>query len=341
MKSTKILLTTAILLLLFGVALLSFTACSLGDNFLGIFYDNVKRTVEVADNFESIVVELATSDVNLLPSEDEVCRVVSFDEKNNNYTVTVEDGVLKVSYTDERKWYDCVNISLDRSYVNIYLPRSEYETLAVEASTADVYVPSEFSFETVSVSVSTGSVYLAPSASGLIEVETSTGDISLFDLTAASINLSVSTGKIDITNVRAESAIRFDVDTGSAHLSDVECATLSSDGTTGDLYMDNVRVTDVFHASRSTGDITVAHSYAGQIRIQTSTGDVTFDLSDADQIDVETDTGDVEGVLLTPKIFIPRTSTGRIDVPETTSGGICRVTTSTGRIILKIAESNG
>jgi hypothetical protein len=46
----------------------------------------------------------------------------------------------------------------------------------------------------------------------------------------------------------------------------------------------------------------------------------------------------VTGSLLTDKVFIAQTSTGKINVPETTAGGQCRVSTDTGDILLTIAE---
>ena len=51
---------------------------------------------------------------------------------------------------------------------------------------------------------------------------------------------------------------------------------------------------------------------------------------------VETDTGDVRGSLLTEKTFIVQTDTGSVDVPETTTGGKCEITTDTGDIEIEI-----
>ena len=53
---------------------------------------------------------------------------------------------------------------------------------------------------------------------------------------------------------------------------------------------------------------------------------------------VETDTGDVRGTILTSKIFFAKSDTGDEDVPETTTGGICRIKTDTGDIKIRIKE---
>lgn len=70
--------------------------------------------------------------------------------------------------------------------------------------------------------------------------------------------------------------------------------------------------------------------------IKRSTGDVTFDGCDATEIFVETDTGNVKGSLLTDKVFIAQTDTGRVDVPKTVNSGKCEICTDTGDIKIDI-----
>lgn len=77
---------------------------------------------------------------------------------------------------------------------------------------------------------------------------------------------------------------------------------------------------------------------SGAFSIERSTGDVEFDGSDADEITVKTSTGDVRGTLKSEKVFLTDTSTGWINVPKTTSGGRCEITTSTGNIDIAILK---
>ncbi|MBO7292438.1 MAG: DUF4097 family beta strand repeat protein, partial [Clostridia bacterium] len=103
-------------------------------------------------------------------------------------------------------------------------------------------------------------------------------------------------------------------DTG---LADVTCANLTSTGSTGGIEMENVIA-------------------SGKMSITRSTGDVEFYSCDAAEIFMKTTTGDIEGSLLTDKIFMTKSSTGAIEVPRTTSGGVCDITTSTGDIEIEI-----
>ena len=61
-----------------------------------------------------------------------------------------------------------------------------------------------------------------------------------------------------------------------------------------------------------------------------------FDGCDAGELLVHTDTGDVSGSLLSEKIFIVRTDTGKISVPASVSGGRCEITTDTGDIKINL-----
>ena len=51
---------------------------------------------------------------------------------------------------------------------------------------------------------------------------------------------------------------------------------------------------------------------------------------------MKTDTGDVTGSLLSDKIFLAESDVGSVDVPKTTTGGVCEIRTDTGKIAITI-----
>lgn len=71
---------------------------------------------------------------------------------------------------------------------------------------------------------------------------------------------------------------------------------------------------------------------AEQLSIERSTGHVAFTGCDAGEIHVKTDTGNVAGSLLSEKVFLTESGVGLVDVPKTTSGGVCEIRTDTGNI---------
>ena len=161
-------------------------------------------------------------------------------------------------------------------------------------------------------------VYLPKSEFGALSVGNKTGDIEIAGgFTFGEINIGCSTGNVEMTSVNCEGKIQIGVTTGNATLTNVTCKSLISNGSTGGISLINVTASEEFSVERSTGN-------------------VTFQRCDAAKITVVTSTGNVTGTLLSDKIFITDSSTGKIDVPKTVSGGECNIKTSTGNIEIRI-----
>ena len=75
--------------------------------------------------------------------------------------------------------------------------------------------------------------------------------------------------------------------------------------------------------------------------IKNNTGDIEFEECDAPVITMENMTGDIEGTLLTEKQFDAKTTTGRVNVPESSGEGSCKLRTNTGNIQVEIVQERG
>ena len=282
--------------------------------------DSVKydtKTYEINEKFGSISIKTDTSDIVFLPSEDEKCKVVCYEEEKVKHSVSLEGGVLTVNSVDTRKWYDYIGIYSKSTKITVYLPEDNYSSLVIKESTGDIDIPNNFKFESIDVSLDTGDVKCYASASGAIKITATTGDVSVANISAALLELSVSTGKVKVSGVTCEGDIKIDASTGKSNLSDIVCKSFISSASTGDIFLKNVIAKEKLYIERSTGD-------------------VEFEACDAAEIYVRTSTGDVEGSLLTDKVFITETSTGDVEVPKSTAGGRCEITTSTGDIEITV-----
>lgn len=317
-KAMKIWLIIAIALVVVGAGVFTAALAACGWDFSKLSTVQFEtNTYSGTDRITGIRVDTDTADIRFAPSEDGQWKVVCHEAEKMNHTVSVKNGILTIKVVDEREWYDHIGIWIGSETVTIYLPEQEYASLVIRESTGDVEVPKAFRFGTIDINVSTGAVRNYASATGVIKITASTGDIHVEDVSAASMELSVTTGHVTGRGLTCEGKLSVGVSTGDAQLTDVKCENFTSDGSTGDIVLKDVIAT-------------------GKMSIDRSTGDVKFDACDAAEILVETSTGNVTGSLRSDKIFIARASTGDVDVPATTSGGKCQITTSTGDIRIRI-----
>ena len=319
-EKTKKWLIVATVLVILGAIIFGGAMMTLGWDFSKLSTVKYNTAVHTfLDEIKHISIDTDTADITFVPTADGNTKVVCYEREKENHIVSLVGDTLTIELRDGRRWYEHIGIGFETPKITVYLPQEVYGALTVETKTGSVTVPKDFSFEKMDIRGSTGSVNIAASASGAVKVKTSTGDITVNNISAGSMELSVSTGRITATGVDCKGDITTNVSTGKVSLTDVKCENLSSEGDTGSLTLKNVIANQAFTIERSTGD-------------------VNFDRCDAAQITVETDTGHIQGSLLSEKVFIARTDTGRVDVPDTTSGGKCQLTTDTGNIKIQLAK---
>jgi DUF4097 and DUF4098 domain-containing protein YvlB len=302
-------------LIVFGGLMFTLSSCASGWSFGG---KREQKINTVTEDFHGIVIESDTADISILPSEDGSCKVVAYDIKKINYSVNVEDGILKIKLEDTRKWFEKI-FNMGSGSLTVYLPESEYASLSISEDTGAIKVSDSFTFGKIDIDLSTGDTEIYADVTDALKISGSTGDIKVEDITCGSLSVAVSTGDVNLSGINCSGDVSVEVSTGDSKLSNVTCINFNADGDTGDLRMTNVIAT-------------------GKFDIERETGDVKFNRCDASEIYVKTDTGDVTGTLLSEKIFITKTDTGNIRVPESFSGGKCKIETDTGDIKISIEQ---
>lgn len=131
------------------------------------------------------------------------------------------------------------------------------------------------------------------------------------------ISVAVTTGKVSITGLTCTEDVNISATTGNVRLADITCKNLTAEGTTGNLTASNVVAAEKFLVRRTTGDI----------RLDGCDGGALF---------IKTNTGNVKGTLRTEKVFTANTTTGKISLPPSGTGGKCEISTTTGDIKLRV-----
>lgn len=318
-KATKKWLFTATVLVVLGVILFTGVMATYDWDFNKLStVTYVTNTYEPNGEFDKISINVDTTEIAFVPTEDESCSIVCFEAEKVKHSAVVQNGTLVIDTMDARKWYDYIYIPIGVPKMTVYLPQSEYASLCIETDTGDINIPKDFTFEKIKINGDTSEVDCFASVSNVLEVELGTGDIHVDSITAGQVDLTTTTGEITVGNVTVKNGMAVKTDTGKVKVTNVSCADFGAESDTGTITLKNVVAT-------------------GNFSIESDTGDVRFENSDAAQISVRTSTGDVIGTLLSEKVFVTETSTGRISVPKTTSGGKCEITTTTGDIKINVA----
>lgn len=296
-KSSIRLIFVFVFLLIIGFTL-GITMQRLNWDFSKISAKYETNTYEINQSFKDITITTKTSDIVFKLSDDGQTSVICYEHEKIKHNISVADDALAISVTDSREWYDHIGIHFNTPKITVCLPRQQYNALSLNFSTGDVYIPQDFRFESMDIAGNTGSVRNSASTLGNIQIKTNTGNIRIQGATADTMDLTVSTGEVFVADVTVKQDINIKT-------------------TTGDTDLRNV----------------IAE---GKMTIEQGTGDIDFDCCDGSEIFLKTNTGDIEGSFLTEKIFVAKSNTGDVDVPRTTTGGKCEVTTNTGDIEIEI-----
>ena len=302
----------------------------------------VENTYEIDETFGGVSISVNESDITIATTDDGTARAEIKDRESVSYSVRVIEGILTVSYTEEKRWSNHIfNFGGYHPEIKLFIPGGEYSSLSIENDTGNVSVPEDITLGTANVSLTTGDISYKASTAGDVTVKASTGDITVSDCTLGSLTATATTGRIGVYRTTVSGEGVFEVSTGDVVIEDSSFTSVSSVGRTSDLSVSGGSVTEELQVKRTTGNVKLSSLVVGSLSVKCSTGDVLFDNFDAiGEITVELSTGSVTGTIASEKIFIPRSGSGRIDVPETATGAICRITTTTGNIKIGISETN-
>lgn len=269
--------------------------------------------------FYNIHIEGAECDIRLVPSEDGTCTVRCTEPEKLVHKVEVTDGTLTIKRTDLRPWYLRVGPILGEISVEVHLPADRYEELYLSNASGGIDVPAQFSFAEANVESVSGDLSFLASADYELLAQTVSGDLTLSGVTAGNVTAATTSGDLTLSDLTVDAALRAATTSGRLSLTDTVCETLTTENVSGETRLTRV----LAHVKMD------LESVSGQIRLEGS---------DSDALDISTVSGDVTGYLNSDKIFHTETTSGSVLVPNSASGGPCRVETTSGNIYLLVGE---
>ena len=278
-----------------------------------------EKSYQTESSFSNISIQQRTTDISFTLSEDDLCHIYYTESENMPHRIEVENDTLTITQEDNRKWYHHIGIFWQDPKISIALPKADYQSLLIQGSTGDVELPKIFSFENAEIKLSTGDIAFHARVQNRLSIQTDTGDVHIADSLLKQLTIETSTGDVTLSSMQIEAELRCKTDTGEVKIKEVACTDLNCQTDTGDMMLQSVII-------------------ANKGIFEADTGDLELRACDAAELEIQTSTGDVFGTLLSPKIFMAKSSTGDIRVPQSLTGGKCQITTSTGDIEISIQE---
>lgn len=317
-KGKKIALITAGILIVLG-AVLGVGATLLGDLSLETLDDQelVTETVTITEEFRNISINDSFSNIYFLPSEDGTCKVVWQRLKQVTYTAEVEGETLAILGEDGRKWYEVIRFGSGSPWgeleMAVYLPETQYRDLLITSGAGDLNIPGNFVFESAFLVTASGNVTFCSGVEKVATLQTASGDILAENLRADGLTANSASGTITLNTVTVEEVLVLDTSSGDLDLTGVECGELNANSASGE-----VECRDVLAGST--------------LQVGTASGEIEVIACDASHVMLTSSSGDISGTLRTPKIFQAESDSGEVEVPRTTTGGLCEIHTSSGDI---------
>lgn len=316
------------------------------------------KTYTIEETFSNISIRGMEATVSLVPATDGICKVVCTENNKITNKVDVVNNTLTIEREDYSKWYNNVGVHMKEVEITVYLPEDKYEALFIDNSSGRIDVPGDFTFAEAEVMNSSGRINFMADVAGALKVENTSGGIYVGDNSVDSLSVKGTSGSIEVMNVVATGDVEVNGSSGGINISNVECANISVEnssgvlrlseivatgdvnvkGTSGGVHLEDVECANLT-GSNSSGKIYCTNVIAsGDMNLENSSGGIALEACDATNLKLEATGGSIRGTLLTEKIFVAYATSGSVDVPKTTSGGVCEVTTTSGSISLSLVE---
>ena len=286
MNKNKVLFVTSVSFMLIGAIIFTGVMSVLKWDFTKLNTTKYENNVHVVDDqFKNLLINTNTADVVFLKSDDGTCKIECVEYLKEKHSVEVEEQTLKITITDNRKWYDHITFfSFVVPKIKVYLPQSQYGALSIAVSTGDVEIPNDFTFESIDIKGSTGCVKSKANATDYLNVKLSTGNVDIGDVDVRytkyikpkNVNITVTTGDVKLWRTGAQEKLTVNCSTGNVWLCITEAPYVFVKTTTGNVE-GNLYTAPKFITHTNTGSIKVPQAKTDDVfEITTNTGDIYF-----------------------------------------------------------------
>lgn len=320
-KGLKITLLVGGLAVVFGTIITVTAFLIMGGNIENISkgdYEMIEYKVE--DVFNKIEVNALDANVNIFYVENDECKVVCAENEYVKHLVSVSDEKLSISREIKKNILYYTDLFSNSKIINVFLPANSYSELDIKSNSGTIKITDHFEFNQVILNSKSGNIAISDiNVNDDLSITAESGSIKVESINAKSISLKSRSGSLSLSKLDVINSLKLNTESGVVKVSNSNSSNITISTTSGSIKLIDVEVKE-------------------KLTLTSRSGAVNLENSDAKDLNIKTSSGSVVGTLKTSKIFITTSSSGTIDVPKTTVGGVCEVETKSGNIKFSIVE---
>lgn len=294
-----------------------------------------EKTHSVNQAFTELNLNCGSRDLRILPSDDGVCSLTAMETATQHWQVEVRNGVLTLTWTDERSAAERMLPDPAESWrtAELRLPGAKLESCVGESGSGDL-TAEELSFGLLDLKTGSGSLTVKKLEAEELYMKSGSGDQRLEDLRIrGSFNVQSGSGSVSASLISADSG-SFLSGSGDQELESIQIRdSFSAETGSGDLRLDGLEAGTASLKSTSGTQKLADLQVSGELKGESGSGDITFDRLSVGSASLRTDSGSVKGTVRGEMDYQVETGSGGVSLPESRSGaGVFRVKTGSGDV---------
>lgn len=168
--------------------------------------ESLTEEIKVTDNdFNDIEIFANDGKIELVPTNEinALIEISGYDLKNN-FSATVTDSTLSISYKESSKKFYNFNFSRKSASVKVHIPKKLYDTISVRANNGRL-ITKELEANEIDLSANDGSIDLQNIHADSLSVNANNGRITADSLTGTTFTLKANDGRITLKNMTTDS----------------------------------------------------------------------------------------------------------------------------------------
>lgn len=298
-----IVLLSFLVLVLTGILVLGITR---GNYFFGgEKLESVKNETFKLEGIKNIDLNLKTSDVNFILTDETELRIVQYGDKvKEKELYTAENNGDTLNVTDRASRTFCIGFCFWKAKYEVYIPKKYHDDLKLSITTGDITFKNSnevYNFSSVKLNSTTGDINIeSPLETGELYINGKVGDVKTDSLKTNDFTLKMTTGDVKISSLKSK---KTDIYTT---VGTIKIQNLETQGqirtTTGDVNIENFKLIGDTKINCTTGDVNVQLTKDNDCNVilDTKLGDKTLPNNSSlvgsgkYKFNLKTTTGDVE-----------------------------------------------